>query len=141
MGKVGQVQRSTDDICCALRKDDMATVVAFSDGRQDVRRVVSFEVVVALDVAVAIPQRRLGESSVRAVGLESNGWTGALVLGDGLWQAGFVLLVGTPCRANAQGIEQHSCCGSLEPHCRFFGRWGLMETGARNAMVGISSSS
>ena len=73
--QTGQVQCSTNNICCPLREDDMTTVVALLDGSQDIRRVISLHVIVALDVAVAIPRRRLWKCGVGMVGLEFNGRT------------------------------------------------------------------
>lgn len=57
MVQVGQVQSGTNDIFRPLGEDDMATVVAFVDSVQDVGRVVTFSVIVALHVAVPVSGR------------------------------------------------------------------------------------
>lgn len=59
MLQVSQVQRLADNVSGTLWENDMTAIVALVDCLEDVLRVIGFHVIVTLDVAVLVPERRL----------------------------------------------------------------------------------
>lgn len=79
----GKVKCCPDHVFLASRKDDMATVVAIFDSREDIVRIVRHAVVVRVDITDFVPGRRRGKGFKRLLWRDVDNRTGSLVCGSG----------------------------------------------------------
>lgn len=80
MLQVRQVQRLADNVSGTLWENDMTAIVALVDRLEDVLRVISFHVIVTLDIAVFAPKRRLRPLFERLLRFEASVRSLAMVL-------------------------------------------------------------
>lgn len=79
----GKVKCCPDHVFLASRKDDMATVVATVDSREDIVRIVRHAVVVRIDKTDFVPGRRGGKGFIRLLWRDVDSRTSSLVFGIG----------------------------------------------------------